>query len=58
MGVIMPSTGDICGKSGIYKVINHIKHPKQITMVAGKQFPPCSECSTKVEYELVQATQH
>jgi hypothetical protein len=54
----MPSTGDTCSKSGIYKVINHINHPKQVTMVAGKQFPPCTECHTKVQYELVQATQH
>jgi hypothetical protein len=55
----MPSTGDICAKSGIYKVLNHnVTHPKQITMVEGKQFPPCSECSTKVQYELFEATQH
>jgi hypothetical protein len=54
----MPSTGDICQTSGIYKTINHVLHPKQITMVKGKQFPPCSECSTKVQYQLVQATEH
>lgn len=54
----MPSTGDICQVSGVYKVINHLAHPKEITMVQGKQFPPCSECKTKVTYELVRKTQH
>jgi hypothetical protein len=54
----MPTTGSICQTSGIYKVINHIAHPKQITMVKGKEFPPCSECNQRVEYQLVQATQH
>jgi hypothetical protein len=54
----MPSTGDICKTSGIYKVTNHIKHPKQITMVEGKRFPPCSECSQSVDYQLVQETKH
>ncbi len=54
----MPSTGDTCQTSGIYTVKNHIKHPKQITMVKGKQFPPCSECNTKVEYELTKKTEH
>lgn len=54
----MASTGETCNTSGIYKVINHIKHPKQITMVAGKTFPPCSECKEKVSYSLVEATKH
>ena len=54
----MPHTGDTCQTSGIYKVVNHIQHPKQITMVKGKEFPPCAECNQKVEYQLVQATQH
>lgn len=54
----MPHTGEVCKTAGIYKVINHIKHPKEITMAEGKTFPPCAECSTKVEYELVRKTQH
>jgi hypothetical protein len=54
----MPRTGETCQTSGIYKVINHIKHPKEITMVKGKEFPPCSECHEKVEYQLKEATQH
>ena len=54
----MPSTGDICQTSGIYRVINHIKHPKDITMVKGKQFPPCHECREKVQYKLIRATPH
>jgi hypothetical protein len=54
----MPSTGDKCQTSGIYKVVNHIKHPHEITMVEGKEFPPCKECHDKVQYELVKKTQH
>jgi hypothetical protein len=54
----MPFTGDTCTKSGIYKVVNHILHPKQVTMIEGKQFPPCSECKTRVQYELFEATKH
>jgi hypothetical protein len=54
----MPNTGDVCQTSGIYSVVNHIKHPKQITMVKGKQFPPCSECNEKVSYSLKEATKH
>jgi hypothetical protein len=54
----LPTTGDVCQTAGTYKVINHVQHPGQINMDKGKQFPPCSECGTKVQYQLVQATQH
>ena len=54
----MPVTGERCNVSVVYKVINHILHPKEITMVAGKEFPPCSECKTKVTYQLVRETKH
>jgi hypothetical protein len=54
----MPSTGQTCETSGIYTVVNHIKHPKEITMVKGHVFPPCSECHQSVEYRLKQATTH
>ena len=40
----MPSTGETCQVAGIYRVINHIRHPKEITMPKGHQFPPCSDC--------------
>jgi hypothetical protein len=57
--VFMPSTGDICQTSGLYKVLNHdVRHPKEITMVKGKQFPPCRDCGQKVQYQLVTATPH
>jgi hypothetical protein len=54
----MPFTGDVCKEAGIYIVVNHIQHPKEVTMPAGHTFPPCSECKTKVEYKLKQATKH
>ena len=55
----MPATGEICQVSGIYKVLNHeVKHPRQITMVKGKQFPPCPTCNIKVSYQLEQETKH
>ena len=54
----MPATGDICQTSGIYRVVNHIQHPKEITMVKGKEFPPCNQCHSKVSYQLHEATKH
>jgi len=54
----MAKTGDTCQISGIYTVINHIQHPREITMVKGKEFPPCSKCHARVEYRLKQATSH
>ena len=54
----MPTTGETCKVSGIYKVVNHIRHPKQITMVKGHTYPPCSECSQRVQYELVRKKEH
>jgi hypothetical protein len=54
----MPNTGDICQDSGIYKVIEHINHPREITMVRNNVFPPCSKCKNKVKYELVRKTKH
>lgn len=54
----MPSTGNVCETSGIYKVINHIEHPKEITMVKGKEFPPCSKCRLKIQYQLIRKTAH
>jgi hypothetical protein len=52
-------TGDICQVSGIYRVLNHnVQHPKEITMVAGKEFPPCKECRRSVTYELKEKTLH
>ncbi len=55
--MFMPRTADICQTSGLYKVIDHPEHPnKEITIVKGKQFPPCDQCSAKVLYQLVKAT--
>jgi hypothetical protein len=52
----MPSTGEKCKVSGIYACQ---KHPKeQITMVAGKTFPPCREFKNDTTFILVQATKH
>jgi hypothetical protein len=51
----MPWTGETCQTSGLYTVVNHILHPKEITMVEDKQFPPCAECGTKVGYRLKEA---
>ena len=54
----MPYTGDICQTSGVYSVVDHVQHPHEITMVKGKEFPPCRECHKKAQYRLVRATQH
>lgn len=54
----MATSGEECKVSGIYKIINHVQHPKEITMVKGKIFPPCAKCKTKVDYELEKKTEH
>jgi hypothetical protein len=56
----MPHTGEICLDSGIYKIMNHKgeDHPKEITMIKDKPFPPCSHCHSKVEYKLDKKTPH
>jgi hypothetical protein len=54
----MPTTGDRSTTAGIYEVLNHNKHPKQIIVKEGHKFPPCSECLASIEYQLVQTISH
>jgi hypothetical protein len=52
--------GQTCPTSGIYAVVhdkNHKGH-HEITMVAGKTFPPCSGCSSGPQYTLARKTEH
>ena len=49
----MPSTGQTCATSGIYK--NNC-HAKQIALSKGETFPPCSHCRKAANWTLVQAT--
>ena len=52
--IYMKQTGDVCQISGIYRVVNHIKHPQDITIAKGQTFPPCAQCKEKVGYRLVR----
>jgi hypothetical protein len=56
----MPTPGDICQTSGIYRVVHDTAHkqPHEITMVQGKTFPPCEIRGCHVSYTLVRKTEH
>jgi hypothetical protein len=49
----MPSTGQKCQQSGIYR---NDCHAKQIALSVNETFPPCSHCSKAANWSLVQAT--
>ena len=50
----MPSTGQICTASGIYK--RTCPHPTEIALSVGEKFPPCPDCNEAVNWSLVRAT--
>ena len=48
--------GEICPTSGMYRLVNHKDvSPEQaiIPLTKGERFPPCRNCKTTVEWELV-----
>ncbi|MBU0481756.1 MAG: zinc ribbon-containing protein [Proteobacteria bacterium] len=51
-GRIMPTTGQIVEKSGIYACT---KCGNEITSVKGERFPPCAQCRG-TNFRLVRAT--
>jgi hypothetical protein len=52
--------GEKIRKSGIYSVVHEGPHAKthEVTCVAGKRFPPCSECGDAVQFVLVRHARH
>jgi hypothetical protein len=54
------SVGQSAPVSGVYRVLHDRNHrqPHEITMVAGRTFPPCDYCGNGVRYELVRRTEH
>ncbi len=52
--------GEKVKKSGIYSVIHDCKHAvsHDVTCVAGRVFPPCSECGEAVRFLLVRHAKH
>jgi hypothetical protein len=46
--------------SGVYRVLHDRNHrqPHEITMIAGRVFPPCEHCGQRVTYDLVRRTEH
>lgn len=56
----MPSTGQTCTVSGIYKCSTHTTH--EIVMVKDKPFPPCDKAGPAkphgANWVLVRAAKH
>ena len=51
--------GDKVAKSGIYRVVHDRHHdPHEVTVVAGRQFPPCNHCGQHPRFILVRAAWH
>ncbi len=52
--------GDKVQRSGIYKVLHDETHTEnhEVTCVFGKTFPPCRDCGSGVQFELVRVAQH
>ena len=48
-------TGQSILQSGIYQV-HHSEHrlPHEVTLLKDKTFPPCSNCKTEVEFQLLR----
>ena len=53
-------SGDKIKKSGIYSVLHEGKHVSmhEVTCIAGKVFPPCTECGEGVRFQLVRHATH
>ena len=53
-------TGQVAPESGEYEVVNDPNHRcyHEITMVAGKQFPPCRNCGHPARYRLARPARH
>jgi hypothetical protein len=52
-------TGETAPESGEYQVVNDAHHHcyHEITMIAGKHFPPC-RCGRHARYRLVRPARH
>ena len=52
--------GEKVPHSGIYAVLHDREHADahEVTCVAGKPFPPCNHCSSKVRFRLVRRAKH
>jgi len=55
-GPVIFETGDEVPSSGIYQVLhNEHRLPREVTLVGGKAFPPCSRCQIKVKFDLLRS---
>jgi hypothetical protein len=52
--------GDICRRSGIYRVDHDAEHTEEheVTVVYDKKFPPCNHCGDHPRFTLLRAAQH
>lgn len=49
--------GEICTISGLYRLVNHkdvSKEQAEIPLSKGEKFPPCRNCTEKIEWVLVK----
>ena len=55
-GTVIFQTGDEVPTSGVYRVLHKVHRlPREVTLVGGKPFPPCSKCQIKVEFSLLRS---
>lgn len=54
----MPSTGEKCQESGIYRgdCSASADHKKEIALSKGDTFPPCAQCARAVRWTLIRPT--
>jgi len=52
--------GDMCSRSGIYRVVHDVEHKieHEVTVIHGKPFPPCRHCGQHPRFILERAAQH
>ena len=52
--------GDLCPRSGIYKVVHDVAHHEEheVTVIKDEPFPPCNHCGHHPRFTLERAAHH
>ncbi len=52
-------TGETVPESGIYGVTHHDHRlPLEVTLLKGQEFPRCSQCTERVEFQVIRTAPH